>query len=802
MEVDRPKVERESSTPSTASGCSRVVDSPNSRISLLASSNRIASGGGTPITLLDLPYHPDSLTGDVAAYNSLNQSIESFRTFASSRTSIAPLFGMCVYLRDSKETYLPGRSVDVARLIGARKADELDRPFANITAPCQEAWPQWQCNPKTGEATLSRPPHLTFESRFESGNLRAAVRVALDEYDLVIDADTNSGGCMQWFFFAIGNGRSGQTVKLNLLNCGKKGSLLASGMRPVCFSKVEAGLSSGDSPSGMVRCCPPVYGPTLPYLPTEPSNVAEPSCSSTGWSRDVSICSLLRTGVTRSALWEAVDLLGPGKWSQPVYRDEEVQPKSLQLYTFSFSYTFKHDDDIVFFALAPPYTCSRLYKFMDEIAIIPGVRRKLVGRSLAGNRIECVDISDPEAIDQNSRPSSSTTSGPRTVVILGRTHPGETMGSFAVEGLIRWLLDTPEGLRARTNMTWKIFPMVNPDGVVNGNYRCSLAGKDLNRIWIKPTDEEPEVVAVKSELAKLFTSGSFGISLLVDFHGHSKRLGWFSYGCMPRYLGNGRQAVSLSSSKKKKDRSRPPLEVMFFPWLWSITDSGFDLRSCNFSVTKDKVGAARVALHYEFSITHCFTVECSFGGLRTNSNDNGGACLFVHYSPSGYQAIGAEVGRSVLRKMEICSTQSSEERKAHAELLLGLANAVKDDGSEDSNDDAGSELLDAREREKRLKRFGNKRGVNERSDIGPEDLQDWDAIYSEALSGSLDVKQEETDGCHVEVEQVKPVRLRLKRPEFKVVKPTSPPEVVYEPVQVKTWQIPIKRTSNVAKTRM
>lgn len=28
--------------------------------------------------------------------------------------------------------------------------------------------------------------------------------------------------------------------------------------------------------------------------------------------------------------------------------------------------------------------------------------------------------------------------------------------------------------------------MLNPDGVINGNTRCSLAGVDLNRCWIEP----------------------------------------------------------------------------------------------------------------------------------------------------------------------------------------------------------------------------------------------------------------------------------------------------------------------------
>jgi hypothetical protein len=28
--------------------------------------------------------------------------------------------------------------------------------------------------------------------------------------------------------------------------------------------------------------------------------------------------------------------------------------------------------------------------------------------------------------------------------------------------------------------------MLNPDGVIHGNYRCSLAGIDLNRVWDNP----------------------------------------------------------------------------------------------------------------------------------------------------------------------------------------------------------------------------------------------------------------------------------------------------------------------------
>lgn len=41
--------------------------------------------------------------------------------------------------------------------------------------------------------------------------------------------------------------------------------------------------------------------------------------------------------------------------------------------------------------------------------------------------------------------------------------------------------------------------MVNPDGVILGNTRCSLTGKDLNRQWISPDkDITPEVQSIKN----------------------------------------------------------------------------------------------------------------------------------------------------------------------------------------------------------------------------------------------------------------------------------------------------------------
>jgi murein tripeptide amidase MpaA len=51
-----------------------------------------------------------------------------------------------------------------------------------------------------------------------------------------------------------------------------------------------------------------------------------------------------------------------------------------------------------------------------------------------------------------------------------------------VEGFINFLCDnSAESESLRNSIVFKVVPMVNPDGVVIGNYRTSLSGKDLNR---------------------------------------------------------------------------------------------------------------------------------------------------------------------------------------------------------------------------------------------------------------------------------------------------------------------------------
>jgi murein tripeptide amidase MpaA len=53
-----------------------------------------------------------------------------------------------------------------------------------------------------------------------------------------------------------------------------------------------------------------------------------------------------------------------------------------------------------------------------------------------------------------------------------------------MEGSLKFLLSkTDLAEELLKNFVFKIVPMLNPDGVIHGNYRCSLLGVDLNRKW-------------------------------------------------------------------------------------------------------------------------------------------------------------------------------------------------------------------------------------------------------------------------------------------------------------------------------
>lgn len=143
--------------------------------------------------------------------------------------------------------------------------------------------------------------------------------------------------------------------------------------------------------------------------------------------------------------------------------------------------------------------------------------------------------------------------------------------------------------------------MVNPDGVVLGNSRCSVSGYDLNRKWVNPDlDSCPEVYFVKKSIKK--ASLKWEIEIFCDLHGHSIKRNSFFYCCGGK---NGLTNVF---------RSR------MIPKILSRKSKFFSFSDCRFRITEDKISTARVSAFNEFKIQNSFTLETSFCGYQDPRN--------------------------------------------------------------------------------------------------------------------------------------------------------------------------------------
>lgn len=100
-------------------------------------------------------------------------------------------------------------------------------------------------------------------------------------------------------------------------------------------------------------------------------------------------------------------------------------------------------------------------------------------------------ITDPESVEKK-----------KCILAWARIHPGETCGSHMMNGFLKYICSESEEAKfLRKKIVFKVIPMLNVDGVVAGNFRTSLCGKDLNRQFkTNSTFLIPEVRAVK-ELA-------------------------------------------------------------------------------------------------------------------------------------------------------------------------------------------------------------------------------------------------------------------------------------------------------------
>ncbi len=108
------------------------------------------------------------------------------------------------------------------------------------------------------------------------------------------------------------------------------------------------------------------------------------------------------------------------------------------------------------------------------------------------------------------------------VLLVGRQHPPEVSGAVAMRAFLEVVFSETE-LAARYRERFRIIavPLLNPDGVITGNWRGNSAGADLNRDW--GPFEQPETREV-AELLDELDRGRKSVVVFVDFHSTKRNL--------------------------------------------------------------------------------------------------------------------------------------------------------------------------------------------------------------------------------------------------------------------------------------
>lgn len=137
--------------------------------------------------------------------------------------------------------------------------------------------------------------------------------------------------------------------------------------------------------------------------------------------------------------------------------------------------------DTLWVAARQLYTSDEVRNWEDSLAELPFVELDVIGKSTQGRPLRRLTIGDGEE---------------GHILIIGRQHPPEVTGAWALESFVEALTaQTPLADEFRQRFTVQVVALVNPDGVDGGHWRHNAGGVDLNRDWF--AFNQPETRAVR-----------------------------------------------------------------------------------------------------------------------------------------------------------------------------------------------------------------------------------------------------------------------------------------------------------------
>ena len=210
--------------------------------------------------------------------------------------------------------------------------------------------------------------------------------------------------------------------------------------------------------------------------------------------------------VDKTKPWRIIDAFGPAVSTDGGKTWKWLNPPDTKAVN-EFSYTAPEGAGVVQFSYCIPYLFSDFEAFAKEFEGRNGFAIEPFCKTREGRQNICIKVNE-----------SPVKKKPR-VFLASRHHACEATGSYVLEGFMRELFsDSAEGKALREAAEYFIVPMMDLDGVENGDQGKDRFPHDHNRDYIdKPI--YPSVAAAKKKLLEWEKQG--GTDVIIDFHSPS-----------------------------------------------------------------------------------------------------------------------------------------------------------------------------------------------------------------------------------------------------------------------------------------
>ena len=455
---------------------------------------------------------------------------------------------------------------------------------------------------------------IIFTSEFNSGNMKQCIQINEDEYSILIALDCEGKQLSNiisnykiWFYFGVKSIKE-KNIKMCIENMNNFYKIFKNGYK-IVYNELDIGIT-----------------------PSQYQNSYNENVES-NWKR-------LNTEYDIS-LDEKTNLLSI-KFNYFLPEDRYV------LFAFCFPWSYEKNE-IYLNHIKSNYTNTidetDIY-YHDEILTLSKEKRNIHLITITSKKN--IDFSKNEQNISGLFPYKNrcnlTNHDKNIIFITARVHPGETPGTLIFNGILKTLINRQDPLNNKLldNFVFKLIPIINVDGVSNGNFRLDPDGFNLNRCYLNPIQKiNPENYGI----TKLFNfyASKYKMRYYFDLHADMNTRGVYTFG----------NALKLFEEH---------VENVLFSFIFKINCPHVDFSHCIFTERSmgnksknemaGKEATSRVQFYQKTGLIHTYTVESSYykGIFNKDNIENEKADIYLI---KDFEKTGYDLLKSILDYEEI-----------------------------------------------------------------------------------------------------------------------------------------------------